>query len=73
MAGSPGLKHLGSLTISWSICTASAIVMRQRKKACGNYSNVLVRSVDLCAKFTKMALDDAVGFLGEFLQIGIGA
>ena len=30
-------------------------------------SYALVRSVDLGAKFTKMALDYAVGFLGEFL------
>src|SRR5260221_3594202 len=36
------------------------------------HSDALVRSVDLRAKFTKMALDYTVGFRCEPLQIGIG-
>jgi hypothetical protein len=35
-------------------------------------ASAFVCSVDLCAKFTKMALDYAVGFCCEFLQIGVG-
>jgi len=64
--------RIREVELSWSLGYPGAPRNTGELDCLYRHSDALVRSVDLRAKFTKMALNYTVGFCGELLQIRIG-